>query len=228
MPNALFGVVPVMLRNNPAHLKHATCITEEDYAIVIPPKTFYPFKTSRGKLSITVSPWRKTNMSERNTDKDWDVTVIKIADLKEFEANPRQINKKDFADLVKSIKEDGYHDLVKVNHEYKMIGGHQRRKALLAAGYMPHNTIQVRIPKRVLTDDEFRRINIRSNIHNGKWDFDVLANEWEISELIDSGFDMSCFPDIIDKEEVKEEALAEAVFKEYCPTCGHEMKETNG
>jgi len=162
----------------------------------------------------------------RDESKDWETIKIKICELKEFEANPRFINKPEFEKLVKGIKQDGYHTTIKVNHEYKMIGGHQRRKALLAAGYMPHDLIEVKIPKRVLTDDEFRRINIRDNLQYGEYDYDILANEYEIEKLVEWGMNLKAFPDVMPPELEKEEEPKETKFKEYCPTCGQEMKES--
>lgn len=156
---------------------------------------------------------------------EWHSEVVRVADLKDFEANPRRITKTEFEKLVKSIKQDGYHQRIVANQDNKIIGGHQRKKALLAAGYMPHDKIEILKPSRDLTDDEFRRINIRDNLFNGEFDFDILANEFEIEKLVDWGMNLNSFPDVMPPEQEKKEELKETKFKEYCPTCGQEMKE---
>jgi hypothetical protein len=48
--------------------------------------------------------------------------------------------------------------------------------------------IDVRVPNRPLTEEEFREYLIRSNKNTGGWDFDVLANSFEVDELHDWGF----------------------------------------
>ena len=65
---------------------------------------------------------------------NWTSKAIQISELKEYEHNPRRIGKKEFEKLVSSIKEDGYHQRIIVNQDNIIIGGHQRKKALLEAG----------------------------------------------------------------------------------------------
>lgn len=142
---------------------------------------------------------------------EWHSEVVRVADLKDFEANPRRITKTEFEKLVKSIKEDGYHQRIVANQDNKIIGGHQRKKALLAAGYMPHDKIEILKPSRDLSDDEFRRINIRDNLFNGEFDFDILANEFEIQKLVDWGMNPDLLPKIehIDPIEASEDDIPE-------------------
>lgn len=157
-------------------------------------------------------------------DISWASAEILVRDLKDFDKNPRRITKTEFDKLVKSLKQDGYHQRILVNKDNTIIGGHQRKKAMLAAGYMPHDKIEVLKPSRELSEDEFRRINIRDNLFYGEFDFDILANDFEIEKLVDWGMDLKYFPDVCPTEE-KEAEPKETKFKEFCPTCGYEMKE---
>lgn len=107
-----------------------------------------------------------------------------LSDLKPYENNPRKISKKAFADLVESIKQDGYHNRLKVNTDNTVSCGNQRLKALKSLKY---KEIEVLVPDRKLTEEEFKRIVIKDNLHAGEFDFDMLANHFEVEELLDWG-----------------------------------------
>ena len=118
---------------------------------------------------------------------NWTSKTIQISELKEYEHNPRRIGKKEFEKLVSSIKEDGYHQRIIVNHDNIIIGGHQRKKALLEAGLKESDTVEVLIPDRKLTQKELDRINIRDNLSFGEYDFDILANRFNVETFVDFG-----------------------------------------
>ena len=118
---------------------------------------------------------------------NWTSKTIQISELKEYEHNPRRIGQKEFEKLVSSIKEDGYHQRIIVNQDNVIIGGHQRKKALLEAGLKQSDTVEVLIPDRILTQKELDRINIRDNLSFGEYDFDILANRFNVETLVDFG-----------------------------------------
>jgi len=117
----------------------------------------------------------------------WTSAKVKIVDLKEYEANPRRISKRDMGKLISSIKQDGYHQRIIVDQDYTIVGGHQRKQALLKAGFNLDDTIEVLIPNRKLTAEELDRINIRDNLPFGEFDFDMLANRFDIDTLMNWG-----------------------------------------
>ena len=49
--------------------------------------------------------------------------------------------------------------------------------------------IDVRMPNRKLTEAEFKEYNLRSNKNTGEWNFDELANNFEVDDLLEWGFD---------------------------------------
>lgn len=115
--------------------------------------------------------------------------MAKLADLKEFEHNPRRISKKDFNKLKKSLQE--FPEMLEarelvVDENNVILGGNQRYKALLALG---ETTAPV---KRVQgwSDEQKRQFVIKDNVSNGDWDYDLLANEWDADELSDWGMDI--------------------------------------
>lgn len=122
---------------------------------------------------------------------EWRTKQVKLGDLKEFDINPRKISDTNFKKLVDSLSQDGYHTRIKANHENRVIGGHQRLKAMLQAGWSLDDEIEILQPTKKLTDKEFRRVNVRDNLEFGKWDWDVLQGSWDFEELGDFGFDFT-------------------------------------
>jgi site-specific DNA-methyltransferase (adenine-specific) len=131
------------------------------------------------------------------TNITWEQIVIPIKELKEYEHNPRKISKTAFEKLVAHILEDGYHNRILVNADNTIIGGHARKKALLAAGYTVDQNIAVLKANRFLQERELKRLNIRDNLDIfGEFDMDILANCFEIKDLIDWGMDPNLFPEV--------------------------------
>ena len=118
---------------------------------------------------------------------NWKNASVNIAELKDYEFNPRKIADKEIEKLTSHIKEDGYHQRIIVNSDYTIIGGHQRKKALLAAGYKKNDVIDVLISDRLLSAEELDRINIRDNLPFGEYDFDILSDRFDKDTLLDFG-----------------------------------------
>ena len=119
----------------------------------------------------------------------WTIKEVKISDLKEYDKNPRKIKQEQLDKLTPHINEDGYHQRIIVNTDYTIIGGHQRKKALLQAGYKPSDVIEVLMPERTLQQQELDRINVRDNLDFGEFDFDILQEQFNLEELEEFGFD---------------------------------------
>ena len=113
-----------------------------------------------------------------------------IRELIPYEANPRQITDKQAKDLKSSLAKFGIADPIIINTDNMIIGGHQRKKILeTLLGYDPDFQIDVRVPDRELSIDEARELNVRLNKNVAEWDFDTLANNFELDDLLDWGFD---------------------------------------
>lgn len=125
----------------------------------------------------------------------WRTERRKIRDLIEWDKNPRRLTQKQAKDLGASIRRFGYVEEVVLNADGKnIIGGHQRRRVLLAQALVnPDAEIDVRMPSRQLTDKERDELAIRLNRNVGEWDYDRLANEFDTIELVDWGFEPSEF-----------------------------------
>lgn len=117
----------------------------------------------------------------------WTEKTVNINELKPYGKNPRRISELAFEQLKRSITDDGYHTRIKVNQDLTIAGGHMRLKAMKELGY---TDITVLVPDRQLPREEFERILIRDNLPFGEYNYDILANEFDLSELADWGMDM--------------------------------------
>ena len=106
-----------------------------------------------------------------------------IKDLKPAAYNPRQISTKQYNDLKASIKKFGLVDPIIVNKDMTVIGGHQRLKICKELKHIEIDCVVLDLSK-----EEERELNIRLNKNTGEFDMDILANEFDIDQLIDWGF----------------------------------------
>ena len=137
----------------------------------------------------------------------------KIDELIFAEYNPRQLSKEQFKYLKDSIHRFGLVDpiIINKNKDRKniIIGGHQRTKVAKAMGIKEVPCLELD-----LDYDKERELNVRLNKNTGDWDYDLLANNFDIEELHDWGFDdselkLDLFEEekegLIDDDEIPEE-----------------------
>ena len=119
---------------------------------------------------------------------NWTLQNFKLADLTDYYKNPRSLSEKEFKQLKTSLDKFGMIDkpIVNADSAHTIIGGHQRKHVLEASGA---KEVECWIPDRELTDKEVEELNIRLNKNTGSWDFDTLANEFELDDLLEWGFD---------------------------------------
>ena len=111
------------------------------------------------------------------------IEKIEINKLKAATYNPRQISTKQYKDLKESITKFGLVDPIIVNKCYTIIGGHQRYKICKDLDYKDIGCIILDLNK-----EQERELNIRLNKNTGEFDMDILANEFDIDQLVDWGF----------------------------------------
>ena len=91
-----------------------------------------------------------------------------------------------------------------------VIGGHQRLKICKELKHKEVGCIILNLSK-----EEERELNVRLNKNTGEFDIDVLANEFDIDNLIDWGFKHIDLDINIDKiEEEKEDDSVTIIIKE--------------
>ena len=116
----------------------------------------------------------------------WRLEKRSLSDLKPNPKNPRQLNKEQAKHLETSLSKFGQCEPIVITQDGFIIGGHQRCATLKS---LKEKQADVYIPSRELTEKEIEELSIRLNKNTGEWDFDILANEWEIGDLLEWGFD---------------------------------------
>jgi hypothetical protein len=128
--------------------------------------------------------------------------LVKISEVKPNPKNPRIIKDGKFQKLVKSIQE--FPDMLNkrplivftdVDNKYVVLGGNMRLKACKEIGLKE-------IPIIVAdewTEEQKNEFLIKDNVGFGEWDWDSLANEWDVEKLDDWGLDLP-----IDLDAIKE------------------------
>lgn len=117
-----------------------------------------------------------------------------LESLKPLENNPRYIKEEDFERLCASVQNNP--ELFEAQPiilsdrtgELVIIAGNQRYRAAKEVGLKEVPTVLL----AGLTEQKEKEIIIRTNVTNGKWDYDRLANDdWSIEDLGDWGLDCS-------------------------------------
>jgi len=118
---------------------------------------------------------------------------VKITDIKTNPNNPRIIRDEKYKKLLKSIQE--FPDMLNKrpivaftdkDGKYVVLGGNMRLKALKELKYKE-------VPIIVAdewTEEQKHEFLIKDNVGFGEWDWDSLANEWDVEKLEDWGLDI--------------------------------------
>lgn len=120
------------------------------------------------------------------------IKKVNIAAIKPNEENPRFITDAKFKKLVKSIKE--FPEMLEtrplvVDEDMIVLGGNMRLKALKSAGVFEVPVHQV----KGWTQEQKKEFIIKDNLGYGEWDWDIIANNWDIQVLSDWGMDIPKF-----------------------------------
>jgi DNA modification methylase len=118
----------------------------------------------------------------------WHTEKRKISDLHPTEYNPRKLNKKQQADLTKSLEKFDLVEIPAINTDNQVLAGHQRIKILSVLG-RGNEEIDVRVPDRLLSKEEADEYVIRSNKNVGDWDLEKLTEAFNLDDLKDWGFE---------------------------------------
>jgi hypothetical protein len=116
------------------------------------------------------------------------MNILEITKIRNNPNNPRLIKDQNFKKLVQSLRD--FPEMLQarpivVDPENMVLGGNMRLKACIEAGIKE-------VPVYVATWDEVKQKQfiIKDNIGYGEWDWDILANEWDASELEQWGLDV--------------------------------------
>jgi DNA modification methylase len=114
---------------------------------------------------------------------------VKISEVKPNDSNPRIIKDDKFKKLVRSIKEFPQMLEIRpivVDENNIVLGGNMRLKACKEAGLKYVYIIKA----SELTKEQKQEFIIKDNVGFGEWDWDILANEWDVEKVEDWGLDL--------------------------------------
>lgn len=154
---------------------------------------------------------------------NWTLQTIPIKNLRVNPKNPRQISKEQAQHLESLIKKYGMIEKLIVDMDMMVIGGHQRLRILKK---MKVKDVECWVPDRALDVDELDHLCVGLNLNQGKWDYDILANEYEVIDLLKWGFsEDQLLGDCKEAEEKIAETETESNSKKTknCPNCGCEL-----
>ena len=116
---------------------------------------------------------------------------VKVAAIKSNPKNPRLIKDDKFKKLVKSIKDFPEMESVRpivVNKDMIILGGNMRYKAMIECGYK-----EVNVEVVDWSEQKQNEFIIKDNVGFGEWEWDEIANSWDMEELEGWGLDLPLF-----------------------------------
>jgi len=135
------------------------------------------------------------------------IKKVKISEVKRNPNNPRLIKDYKYKKLVKSIKD--FPNMLElrpivVDEDMVILGGNMRYRASVDAGL---NEVWIKVADN-LTEDQKKEFIIKDNSNFGEWDWDMLANEWDVDSLGEWGLDLpAVYFDDDEEPEFDEEEL---------------------
>ena len=117
----------------------------------------------------------------------WTNDKRKLSELIPWPRNPRQVKVEQVKRLQESLDEFGQPETIAIGPGNELYNGHQRLKSW--ADKFGDIEVDVRVASRELSEKEREKLTVF--LHKGaagEWDFDVLANEFDVDDLLDWGF----------------------------------------
>lgn len=122
---------------------------------------------------------------------------MKLSDIIPNPENPRVLRDEKFAKLKQSIQDFpkmmSLRPIV-IDNMGMILGGNMRYRALQELGFKEIPDAWVKRAEE-LTAEEKRRFIIADNVGFGEWDWDELANNWDVEQLEEWGLDVPNFED---------------------------------
>ena len=134
----------------------------------------------------------------------WHIEQRKVSDLTKWDKNPRKMSDKERSDLHKSFEKFNYVEVIVIDTDNRIVGGHQRITEMESSNRQDE-LVDVRVPNRKLSEKEFEELAVRLNKNHGQWDEDLLKQFFNSDDLKDWGFDEQELNNIYDDIELQED-----------------------
>jgi DNA modification methylase len=134
--------------------------------------------------------------------------IVKISQVKPNPKNPRVIKDDKFKKLVKSITD--FPDMLNkrplicftdIDGKFVVLGGNMRLKA---CGQIGLKEIPIILADE-WTEEQKHEFLIKDNVGFGEWDWDDLANEWDVEKLEEWGLDLPVDFNVVEELEAEED-----------------------
>lgn len=123
----------------------------------------------------------------------WTNEKRKLSELVPWDHNPREINEAEAKRLGESLAEFGQIQTIAIGPDNSIYDGHQRQLVWAALPQFGADyEVDVRVSSRLLTDKERQKLVVF--LHKGTvgdWNWDELANSFDVPELLEWGFEES-------------------------------------
>jgi len=133
---------------------------------------------------------------------------MKLKDIKPNPNNPRVLRDDKFQKLKQSITEFpkmlSLRPMV-IDENNVVLGGNMRLRALQELGFTDIDEAWVKRSSD-LTEEEKKRFIIADNVAFGEWDWDTLANDWEVVDLEAWGLDIPQFNNDVNLDDFFEDS----------------------
>ena len=127
---------------------------------------------------------------------EWYTVQRKVSELIPCDFNPRDITDEELEKLTESLKKFNLVEIPAIDIDNTLLAGHQRIASMFILG-RGDEFIDVRIPNRKLTEAEFKEYMLRSNIHNGTFDWNKIEEYFQDIDLEGIGMDMGAFDEFL-------------------------------
>lgn len=140
---------------------------------------------------------------------------VKVTALMRNAKNPRTLDKDKFEKLKQSLKEFpemlDKRPIIVANGV--ILGGNMRYKAAVELGFKEVPVIDA----SDWTEEQRQQFIIKDNLSFGNWDWDILANEWEVNKLEDWGMDLPIVNERLEaiKDGQPEITVTEEILEEH-------------
>jgi hypothetical protein len=129
---------------------------------------------------------------------------VKVGAVKSNSKNPRLIKDDKFKKLVKSIKDFPEMESVRpivVNKDMVILGGNMRYKAMIECGYK-----EVNVEVVDWSEEKQNEFIIKDNVGFGEWEWEMVANEWDMKQLEDWGLNLPILNSSVNLDDFFEES----------------------
>lgn len=158
-------------------------------------------------------------MARKKTANKWTIETVALADVKQYDQNPRTISNKQLKALKASIGRFGYVDLIVWNKQTgNIVGGHQRYKVLVEQGVREAKMIVVDMSEK---EELAANLTLNNSNIEGEWTDPVEELLGRVEQVDPSFFVDANFDELRKALVAAPPAPGDDEDETECPCCSH-------